>query len=207
MKNFKYDISDLVIEKGSKNVGVVTDQLDSMYDYFVTYPDGSHSKFREDEIECYIDTTIFLKLYETVNLVSTGEEARIIHIDYNHKKAELEFKDKSLKVYSFDEIEKTNKSGGMKLTNNNTQLHKQIIDEMHDTYLRKNADYGNSFEEQFSEYGMLSVLIRLDDKMRRLKQLHKSEAQVKDESKRDTLMDLANYAIMSVMELDKKGGK
>jgi hypothetical protein len=85
----------------------------------------------------------------------------------------------------------------------NANLHKQILDEMHDTYKRKNADYGNSFEEQYKEYGLLSCNIRLDDKMRRLKQLSKNEAQVKDESVRDTLMDLANYAIMTVMELDK----
>jgi transcriptional regulator of heat shock response len=85
----------------------------------------------------------------------------------------------------------------------NADLHKQILNEMHDTYKRKNADYGNSFEEQFKEYGLLSVLIRLDDKMRRLKQLSKNEAQVKDESLRDTLMDLCNYSVMSVMELDK----
>jgi hypothetical protein len=39
--------------------------------------------------------------------------------------------------------------------------------------------------------------------MRRLKQLIKQEAQVKDESIRDTVLDLANYAIMTVMELDK----
>jgi hypothetical protein len=85
----------------------------------------------------------------------------------------------------------------------NADLHKQILDEMHDTYKRKNADYGNSFEEQYKEYGLLSVLIRLDDKMRRLKQLSKNEAQIKDESIRDTLMDLCNYSVMSVMELDK----
>jgi hypothetical protein len=50
--------------------------------------------------------------------------------------------------------------------------------------------------------GYLSAVIRLDDKMRRLKQLLKQDAQVKDESIRDTVLDLANYAIMTVMELD-----
>lgn len=86
----------------------------------------------------------------------------------------------------------------------NIDLHKKILDEIYDTYKRKNADYGNSFGEQFIEYGLLSAVIRLDDKMRRLKQLLKNEAQVKDESIRDTLLDLANYAIMTIMELDKK---
>lgn len=88
-----------------------------------------------------------------------------------------------------------------KLTNKD--LHKQLLDEIHDTYIRKNADYGNSFEEQFNEYGLLSAIIRFDDKIRRLKQLNKHEAKVKDESIRDSALDLANYAIMTVMELDK----
>ncbi|MEM5009399.1 nucleotide modification associated domain-containing protein [Niallia taxi] len=83
------------------------------------------------------------------------------------------------------------------------ELHKNILDEIHHTYKIKNADYGNSFGEQFEEHGMLSAIIRLDDKMRRLKSLNKQEAQVKDESIRDTVLDLANYAIMTVMELDK----
>ncbi len=39
--------------------------------------------------------------------------------------------------------------------------------------------------------------------MKRLKQLHKHTAQVKDESMTDTLLDLANYAILTVMELNK----
>lgn len=83
------------------------------------------------------------------------------------------------------------------------ELHRKILNEIHDTYKRKNADYGNSFGEQFNEYGLLSAVIRLDDKMRRLKQLLRNEAQVKDESIVDTLLDLANYSIMTIMELRK----
>lgn len=45
--------------------------------------------------------------------------------------------------------------------------------------------------------------IRLGDKLARFKSLTKSGVQeVKDESIRDTLIDLANYAIMTVLELD-----
>ena len=48
----------------------------------------------------------------------------------------------------------------------------------------------------------------MDDKMSRLISLNsKKEQQVMDESMRDTLMDLANYAIMSVMWLDNKSGE
>lgn len=40
--------------------------------------------------------------------------------------------------------------------------------------------------------------------MRRLKQLAKHDAQVKDERIEDTLLDLANYAIMTLQELRKE---
>jgi hypothetical protein len=83
------------------------------------------------------------------------------------------------------------------------ELHRNVIEEIHQVFKVKNSDYGNSFGEQYEEHGLLSAIIRLDDKMRRLKQLNKQQAQVKDESIRDTLLDLSNYAIMTVMELDK----
>lgn len=91
---------------------------------------------------------------------------------------------------------------GLEVVSNAT-LHNNILDEIHDTYIRKNKDYGDSFSEQFKEHGLLSLIIRLDDKFRRLKQLSKNEANVRDESIEDTLLDAANYAIMGVMELRK----
>jgi hypothetical protein len=72
-------------------------------------------------------------------------------------------------------------------------------------YDAKNRDYGDSFSQSFKEEGMAMVRIRLGDKLNRLKNLTRgAEQQVKDESVRDTLMDLANYAIMTIMELDKE---
>ena len=49
--------------------------------------------------------------------------------------------------------------------------------------------------------------IRLDDKLNRLKSLAKNQAQVQDESIRDTLLDLANYAIMTVIEMELEKGE
>ena len=84
----------------------------------------------------------------------------------------------------------------------------KITSEMKDIYEIKNKNYGNSFSEQFKEYGLTSVCIRLDDKIRRLKSLNKQliagNVNMDDESVRDTLVDLANYAILTVIELDKQ---
>lgn len=78
------------------------------------------------------------------------------------------------------------------------QLHRDILVQLHQTYARKNHDYGNSFHKVREEFPN-AVLIRLMDKLERLKALYNSPALV-DESIEDTLLDLANYAIMEVVE-------
>ena len=83
------------------------------------------------------------------------------------------------------------------------EKHKQLCDYMHNLYVKKNKDYGDSFHISFIEEGMAMPRIRLGDKFNRFKTLSRgNEANVKDESIRDTLIDLANYALMTVMEID-----
>ena len=90
----------------------------------------------------------------------------------------------------------------------NAQKHMKIVTEMNELYKRKNKDYGDSFHISFVEEGMAMARIRLSDKLNRFKTLTKNNQQeVKDESIRDTLIDLANYAIMTIMELDRKDDK
>lgn len=80
-----------------------------------------------------------------------------------------------------------------------------VTNEMACLYNEKNKNYGNSFSKQFEEYGLTSTCIRLDDKINRLKSLNKMDSNgTKDESVRDTLIDLANYAVLTIMELDKR---
>lgn len=79
-------------------------------------------------------------------------------------------------------------------------IHKQICGELTALYERKNHDYGDSFARTYQEFGLTMSCIRLDDKLQRLKTLSKSAAQVGDETIDDTLADLANYAIMTLIE-------
>lgn len=88
-----------------------------------------------------------------------------------------------------------------KITKENMQ---NAHDELLQTFVDKNADYGNSFESSLEEYGLIAALIRMDDKMGRLRTLIKSEAKVKDESISDTLRDLSNYALMASVWFDHK---
>ena len=85
---------------------------------------------------------------------------------------------------------------------NKIEIHKNICDSLNDLYKKKNQDYGDSFGKSYKEYGLTMACIRLEDKLNRLKSLNKNgNAQVKEESIQDTLMDLANYAIMTILEL------
>lgn len=86
--------------------------------------------------------------------------------------------------------------------------HKEICDGLNELYARKNHDYGDSFHTTFVEEGLAMARIRLGDKFSRFKTLSRlscndrDQQQVTDESIRDTLLDLANYAIMTVLEMD-----
>lgn len=90
----------------------------------------------------------------------------------------------------------------------NVVRHRTLCNYLNTLYARKNADYGDSFHKLFEEEGMASSRIRLTDKLNRFKRLSRNyEQNVKGESIRDTLMDMANYAIMTIMEIDRNGGK
>lgn len=85
---------------------------------------------------------------------------------------------------------------------NQINCHIRICNQLNEIYKTKNSDYGDSFHKSFIEFGITSPLIRLSDKLNRLKTLSQNKQLVNDESIRDTLLDLANYAILTIMELD-----
>lgn len=83
--------------------------------------------------------------------------------------------------------------------------YRKVSDEMFNLFVRKNKDYGDSFHITFQEEGFAMPRIRMTDKLERIKNIsRKGETSVTDESLRDTLMDLGNYCIMTVMEMDRE---
>lgn len=77
-----------------------------------------------------------------------------------------------------------------------------ITIELRDLYDAKNRDYGDSFGQSFRKWGLPMSCIRLGDKLNRLESFaQKKDMLVNDESVEDTLRDLANYAIMTMIEL------
>lgn len=89
--------------------------------------------------------------------------------------------------------------------NSDIVTHKKLCDGLHATFCAKNSDYGNSFSKSVRKYGLTAALTRISDKFNRAENLLLThDQQVEDESLQDTLLDLANYCIMTVIELNKK---
>ena len=92
--------------------------------------------------------------------------------------------------------------------NSKVERFKQLTGEMAALYARKNRDYGDSFTEMFKEWGAMYPVSRMQEKRRRATQILRSgEAQVTEEKVTDTLLDLANYALMTIMELKEDNGE
>jgi hypothetical protein len=78
--------------------------------------------------------------------------------------------------------------------------HQEMCDKLANIYMDKNHDYNDSFAKARSEVPNYT-LGKLYDKFERFKQLTKDGNQtVKDESLEDTLIDMANYCIMELIE-------
>jgi len=90
--------------------------------------------------------------------------------------------------------------GSMPLMNRVTQM-KEVQQTALELFAKKNADYGDAF----AKFGVIGVLMRIEDKIQRALSITKSGvALVDSESIRDTMLDLHNYAAMALMLMDEK---
>lgn len=90
--------------------------------------------------------------------------------------------------------------------NDKVQVHLEISTMLNEIYQRKNHDYGDSFAKLRNELPG-AILVRIYDKYSRLKTLLQgADQKVKDESIDDTLIDLANYCIMELVERKMTNG-
>lgn len=94
------------------------------------------------------------------------------------------------------------------LDDKKTLQHFHICQRLLALYRNKNHDYGDSFHKTYQEFGKIAIAIRLQDKVSRLSALSTKKQQlVTDESICDTLMDIANYAILGIMEMNDEDRK
>jgi hypothetical protein len=81
-------------------------------------------------------------------------------------------------------------------------LHAKLCMELNETYRIKNPAYGDAFGRTFQKYGPISALTRMNDKWDRIEALILgAENKVQDERLEDTLMDMACYCLMTIIEL------
>lgn len=83
---------------------------------------------------------------------------------------------------------------------------KTIVKNMEELYIKKNSNYGNSFEKLYAELGPISGLVPLHNKLDRITNLVKG-GKNNFESLEDSVIDLANYSIMLLIELQKEAEK
>ena len=85
-------------------------------------------------------------------------------------------------------------------------IYQYIISNLEETYKAKNSDYGNSVGDTYEKFGDISFLTRITDQYNRILTLaDKGETgQVKDEALEDTILDLANYCLLWLVEREYK---
>jgi hypothetical protein len=77
---------------------------------------------------------------------------------------------------------------------------KKVQSDALELFKKKNADYGDAF----AKFGLIGVLMRIEDKIQRSLSISKSNITlVDDEGLRDTLIDLHNYSAMALMVWDE----
>lgn len=84
----------------------------------------------------------------------------------------------------------------------NAESMQAAYNENYQTFLDKNADYGNSFEKSLDDLGIVAGIVRIGDKYNRVCNLIKNKQNV-SESLSDTLNDMANYCTMLAIWLEK----
>ena len=100
--------------------------------------------------------------------------------------------------------ETVNKLNGVRDMSQDVMLFNRITGEMQETYIKKNHDYGNAFSEMYDELGINYGYGKIREKVNRIKTLKDNEAQVANEPLEDTLLDCANYCILTLMEYQKR---
>lgn len=86
------------------------------------------------------------------------------------------------------------------------EIFRDITAEMADLFEKKNSNYGNSFSKLYKDLGPIAGIVPLHNKLDRITNLVKGGAN-NFESLEDSMIDLANYAIMNLIEMRRDATK
>lgn len=103
-------------------------------------------------------------------------------------------------IGSFEHVDTSSSKENNKPMNRIEEF-RRLVNDMADLYEKKNQNYGNSFGKLYQDLGPVAGLVPLHNKLDRLTYLiTHSDDDNHYESIEDTLMDLANYAVMNLVE-------
>lgn len=94
---------------------------------------------------------------------------------------------------------------GKKQAEERKKCKETIILKLCEQYERKNHDYGNSADDTYDRFGIVSYLTRISDKLNRYQTLTQADAQVNDEKITDTVGDMFTYCCMALSKLSDNG--
>jgi len=79
------------------------------------------------------------------------------------------------------------------------EKYKSIQNELLETFIKKNNDYGNN---NLDTYGKIGIIIRMQDKINRYLNISKNNIEIKvdDENLNDTIKDLINYCYLFLIQ-------
>lgn len=86
--------------------------------------------------------------------------------------------------------------------------YERVLNDLSKMFFLKNERYGNSFTDTIEDYGLVASMVRITDKFKRMTTLFQnSKLSYDDESLKDTMLDMANYLIMTVAYLTEDSEK
>lgn len=89
------------------------------------------------------------------------------------------------------------------MENKQTGRFKSLQNKCFAIFEAKNKDYGNSYQSTYDKFGPVACSIRLSDKLERFITLTKGDVDAEvDESIEDTLLDMANYALLTIIAME-----
>ena len=74
-----------------------------------------------------------------------------------------------------------------------------LLESIKNMLLIKRNDYGLTFQESCDKYGLMSPIVRLNDKLDRISNLYMNKKIIKNESIDDSFKDIIGYSILSLL--------
>ena len=202
-KTVNYEISNI-------DKKLLTDELKRKFDYIMTELENVKKQVSSAQGEDFIEFRDEAPKTSLASEVFEGRDVpRVKEKDIEYFKTLSNF-GKAIKGYTtVEEVQESTTEQGeheQPFLKERVKDFDTIAKDICDLHRKKNNDYGDAAYESYKDFGLVSYVIRLGDKYRRLQSLTSpgKEQLVKSESIEDTLKDLAAYAIMAIEAINKK---